>query len=273
MKRINLAVVALLLVSVGTTSAQDGLQSASNYRPVQCEGTYPQHLQGVCVDDQSIYWSFTTQIVKTDLAGKLLKKVPAASHQGDLCIHDGLLYVAVNLGKFNDPQGNADSWVYVYRAADLSLVTKHEVQEAFHGAGGIGYRDGRFFVVGGLPGGYEENYVYEYDKDFSFIKKHSIASGHTLLGIQTATFADGRWWFGCYGSPAILLVTDADFKMMGRYEFNCSLGIVGLPGGRLFSATGACNKDTGCTGSVRLAVPDEKTGLRYIKEAQPSEAK
>lgn len=242
------------------------MKSAPKFRAVQCEGTYKHHLQGICVDDEAIYWSFTTQMVKTDLAGKLLKQVPAVNHHGDLCIHDGLVYVAVNLGKFNDPNGNADSWVYVYRADDLSLLAKHEVQQAFHGAGGIGYRDGRFFVVGGLPGGYEENYVYEYDGDFNFIKKHTVKSGHTLLGIQTATFHDGRWWFGCYGRPAELLVTDADFNMLGRYKFDCSLGLAGLADGRFLSASGRCNKETGCIGSVRLAVPDEKTGLRYVKE-------
>jgi hypothetical protein len=80
-----------------------------------------------------------------------------------------------------------------------------------------------------LPDGVEENYVYEYDGEFKFVKKHVIQSGHTHLGIQTATFAHDRWWFGCYGDPKILLVTDADFQMKGRYEFDCSLGIEGLP--------------------------------------------
>ena len=27
-----------------------------------------------------------------------------------------------------------------------------------------------------------------------------VKSGYTRLGVQTAAFADGRWWFGCYGS-------------------------------------------------------------------------
>ncbi len=127
-------------------------------------------------------------LVKTGIDGKLLKKIPVANHHGDPCLQDGKLYVAVNLGKFNDPQGNADSWVYVYNAGDLSFEARHPVQEVFHGAGGIGFQDGRFFVVGGLPMGIEENYVYEYDPGFRFIKKHVVKSGHTLLGIQTATF-------------------------------------------------------------------------------------
>ncbi|WP_231744196.1 Kelch repeat-containing protein [Stieleria neptunia] len=197
----------------------------------------------------------------------MLKKIPVANHHGDLCIHDGKLFVAVNLGKFNDPKGNADSWVYVYDADSLQQLARHETQEVFHGAGGIGVRDGRFFVVGGLPGGVEENYVYEYDDEFKFLKKHVIKSGHTLLGIQTATFAHDRWWFGCYGNPRILLVTDADFEMTGRYEIDCSLGIEGMTGGRLLVGSGRCEKDEGCNGTAMIAFPDPKTGFRFQNAA------
>lgn len=251
--------IAAALLAVSSAYAQE-------FRNVTCEGTYPHHLQGICADNEAIYWCFTTTLVKTDLNGKLLKKVPVANHHGDLCFHEGKLYVAVNLGKFNDPKGNADSWVYVYDAATFKELARHEVQEVFHGAGGIGIRNGHFFVVGGLPDSVEENFVYEYDAKFKFQKKHVIKSGHTHLGIQTATFANDRWWFGCYGDPKILLVTDADFKMKGRYEFDCSLGIVALPDGRFLSATGKCEKDKGCTGSARIAVADEKAGLRIGEE-------
>lgn len=240
---------------------KDGLR----FHNITCQGTYPHHLQGICADSDAIYWCFTTTLVKTDLDGKVLKSVPVANHHGDLCFHDGKIYVAVNLGKFNDPRGNADSWVYIYNASDLSLVSKHATQEAFYGAGGIGFQGGHFFVVGGLPEGLEENYVYEYDDKFKFIQKHVIKSGHTRLGIQTATFAHDRWWFGCYGTPQILLVTDVRFKLLGRYEYDCSLGIVGLPDGRLLSAQGRCEKGI-CTGSVRLAIADEKAGLRIVDQ-------
>lgn len=247
--------VTLMTLFIGS------ILNAADFHNVTCDGTYPHHLQGICADKEAIYWCFTTTLVKTDLDGKVLMKVPVANHHGDLCIHDGKLFVAVNLGKFNDQKGNADSWVYVYNAADLSSVLKHETKEVFHGAGGIGFREGHFFVVGGLPDGVEENYVYEYDGNFKFLKKHVIKSGHTHLGIQTATFANDRWWFGCYGSPQILLVTDADFKLIGRHEYDCSLGIVGLPDGRFLSASGKCEKEKGCAGNVRLAVSEEKTGL------------
>jgi len=234
---------------------------------VACEGTYKQHLQGVCSDKDAIYWCFTTTLVKTDMKGSVLKKVPVANHHGDLCCHDGKLYVAVNLGKFNDPEGNADSWVYVYDAESLKELARHKTQQVFHGAGGIGYRDGHFFVVGGLPDGVEENYVYEYDGEFKFLKKHIIKSGHTHLGIQTATFAHDRWWFGCYGDPKIMLVTEADFQMKGRHEIDCSLGIEGFSGGRLLVGSGRCEKDDGCTGIVQTAFPDEQAGFTFRGDA------
>ena len=252
------ALSALVLAVLSTAP----LSAAPTPAAVTCEGRYEKHLQGVCTDAGSIYWSFTTQLVKTDRNGKLQKAIPVANHHGDLCHVDGKLYVAVNLGAFNDAKGNANSWVYVYDAATLKELARHEVQQVFHGAGGIAHRDGRFYVVGGLPDGVEENYVYEYDPQFQFVKKHVIASGHTDKGIQTATFAHGRWWFGCYGDPKILLVTDADFKMLGRYKFDASLGIEAVPKGRLLVAAGRFEKGRGYSGNVRTVVPDEKGGLR-----------
>ena len=228
---------------------------------LDCPGTYPHHLQGICADQDAIYWCFTTTLVKTDKQGKLLHKVPVANHHGDLCHHAGKLYVAVNLGKFNDPQGNAQSWVYVYDASSLKELARHEVNDVFHGAGGIGFHEGHYFVVGGLPEKVNENYVYEYDADFKFLKRHVIKSGHTHLGIQTATFAHGRWWFGCYGTPKIMLVTDARFKMIGHHEKDCSLGIEQLADGRLLVASGRCDADQGCTGRIRSAVPDKGNGF------------
>ena len=232
----------------------------SPFHNVECgDGVrFQNHLQGVCTDQKDkIYWSFTTALVMTDSDGKIQKQIPVANHHGDLCYHDGQIYVAVNLGKFNDPKGNADSWVYVYKAEDLSFVSKHEVQQVFHGAGGMSFYDGHFYVVGGLPDSFNENYVYEYDKDFHFIKKHVITSGHTRLGIQTASFAHGKWWFGCYGSPQIMLVTDPEFKMIKRKEFNCSLGIEGLPDGKMMVGLGNCVKGTGCNGRVEITTPEE----------------
>jgi len=250
----------LLLVVHGVRAADrpaDGL-----FGNVHCEGVYPRHLQGICTNDRdSIFWCFTDVLVKTDRQGRMVKKVAVANHHGDLCYQEGKVYVAVNLGKFNELAGKADSWVYIYDATDLSELARHRVPEVVHGAGGIAHHDGRFFLVGGLPKAFEENYVYEYDEDFRFIKRHVINSGYTYLGIQTAAYSRGHWWFGCYGTPSVLLETDADFRTLGKHTFDAALGIVGLPDGSFLVGRGKHSPGTGHTGSAMVADADEKQGL------------
>jgi hypothetical protein len=261
---IGLGLAALFLVP--QAHADEGPNLGQIDRPIHCEGTYSRHLQGVCTNNRdAIYWSFTEDLVKTDLEGRIQKKVPVASHHGDLCFHDGKLFVAVNLGAFNKPAGKADSWIYVYDADTLEELARHQAPEAVHGAGGIAYLNGALFVVGGLPPGTEENYVYEYDaSDFSFRKRHVLKTGYTLMGIQTVAFADGHWWFGCYGNPTVVWKADRDFRMVGHWDLNASLGIVGIGKGRLLVATGPSKDKDGCHGVLVPVKPDPKKGFVRI---------
>lgn len=106
-----LSILALVLSALGTE--------------IVCPGEYGGHLQGLATDsDRNIYWSFTVALVKTTKEGRLLKTVEAPTHQGDLVYVEGKLYVAVNLGQFNEEAGEADSWVYEYDADSLALLTK-----------------------------------------------------------------------------------------------------------------------------------------------------
>jgi arylsulfatase A-like enzyme len=242
------------------------IESDSPFHAVRCEGTYSGHLQGVCTNDcDAIYWSFTTELVKTDPDGHIQKKIDVATHHGDLCYLDGKLYVAVNLGQFNLPAGKADSWVFVYDAETLAELARHPVQEAVHGAGGIAWHDGKFLVVGGLPIGSKENYVFEYDSQFKFQQRRVLASGYTFLGIQTVCWAEGAYWFGCYGSPRILLKADPQLNLTGRWKLDASLGLVAIPGGKLLVASGAKTSDKRNTGTLSVAVPDEQLGLRVLE--------
>jgi len=253
-----LCLAALLL----RASPVSGAEPAKTFRAAECEGTYKRHLQGICTNDRdAIYWSWTEALVKTDLHGRELKRIPAADHHGDLCFHAGKVYAAVNLGQFNLPAGKADSWVFVYDADTLAELARHRVPELVHGAGGIAHHDGKFIVVGGLPEGVSENYLYEYDEQFKFRRRHVLASGYTLLGIQTAAWADGAWWFGCYGKPPVLLRADADFKLTGKWEFDASLGVVGLPDGHLLIGQNTLTKGVGYRGRVAVARPDKENGL------------
>ena len=218
--------IILLCVFVLLTGCQKPQSSILDSFPseVSCPGTYPRHQQGLAYDGKdAIFWSNTRRLVKTDLEGNLLKVVTVAEHHGDLDYYQGKVYVAVNFGKFNQEPGKADNWIYVYDAEDLSYISKHAAPEVVHGAGGIAVHDGRIMVVGGLPVGYEENYVYEYDMDLNYVQTHTIASGYTYLGIQIATWSDGYWWFACYGlrnpnRPGKLLKTDDSFKLVATYD-------------------------------------------------------
>jgi len=250
----------LLLWAQAQTCLGQDTSTAFTPRDVTCEGRYQHHLQGVCQDAAgNLFWSFTTALVKTDHAGRRLKQVAVDNHHGDLCLHDGKIYVAVNLGRFNDAEGNADSWVYEYRSDDLTLLAKHEVPQVFHGAGGIAIHNGTFVVVGGLPDSVDENYVYEYDVTFRFLAKRTIASGHTHLGIQTAAFVNGHWWFGCYGNR--LLKVDPQYNLVGSFAFDCGLGIVGDKAGTFLVARGRCDPDEGCEGRVVTATAHRQLGL------------
>jgi hypothetical protein len=241
---------------------------AADFQPVSCEGAYPHHLQGVCTDEkESIFWSFTTKLVKTDRTGKVVKQVDVENHHGDLCFHDGKVFVAVNLGKFNDAQESADSWVCVYDADKLNLLSEHQTPNLKFGAGGIAFHNGRFIVVGGLAENFQGNSAYEFDDKFRTVKQHRFKTAYTLMGIQTAAFADGHWWFGCYGDPKILLKEDEFFSDKGqRFEFDCSLGIVPVGEGRFLVARGEFTKDKGHTGKLVLAVPDKQSGLKLVEK-------
>ena len=210
-------------------------------RRITSAGDYPSHLQGVCTDGKDIWWSHTTELVRTDRNGNVLahaKKLK--SHHGDLCIVDGTVYVAVNLGKFNT-EDKADSWVYAYKGSDLAFIKRWKIPELCHGAGGMTYKDGRFFVVGGLPPTYKRNYVYEYTSDFVFVKRHVLESGWTSLGIQTVDYSDGKFVFGCYAGKnkvtgekveALALVTDADLSGLRKVKENAAIGTLRFDGRR-----------------------------------------
>jgi hypothetical protein len=69
-------------------------------------------VQGVCTNERyTVCWSVTTDLVETDRLGLVQKKVAIANRYGDLCFSDEKLSVAVKFDRFNDPNGNADSWV------------------------------------------------------------------------------------------------------------------------------------------------------------------
>jgi hypothetical protein len=112
--------------------------------------------------------------------------------------------------------------------------------------------------------------VYEYDKAFHFKKRHIVKSGWTKLGIQAAAFAQGHWWFGCYGS--MLLKTTPDFKVVGKYNFNCGYGILHGPDNKsLYCADGITGKG-GSDGNIKTVKVAKFEKLKILNAANPKTA-
>lgn len=246
-----------MLMLFGLLVASIALQ-ANGVAPgiIVCQGSYPGHLQGIDTDGSAIYWSFTTRLVKTDVRGQVLVCKEVVDHHGDLCVHDGQVYVAVNRGNFNQEQG-AISEVWVYEAHDLTFSRKYQVPELVHGAGGMTWHGGSFFVVGGLPKTHVQNYVYEYKPDFTFVKRHVLDSGYTVLGIQTASFIDGRFWFGTYGckTKPETISADPTMKELTYHRDGMSVGMMKL-NGVFYRADTRIQQDKSWTGRALPASRD-----------------
>ena len=210
---------------------------------IVCAGDYGGHLQGVATDGENIYWSFTVAVVKTDLSGNILASRKAPSHQGDMCYKDGVVYVAVNRGRFNT-ETRGVSQVTAYDAKTLEPVKTTPLPEMPHGAGGMTWKGDRFYIIGGLPLKHEKNYVYEYTPDFKFVKRHDLDTGFTWMGIQTAAHEDDTFYFGVYGSkgdPSGVLACPEDLSSYKRYTCGGSVGILKLDGAYYVGGTSHVN--------------------------------
>jgi hypothetical protein len=229
------------------------------------------HQQGMDSDrngaNAAMFFSTTNHIIKTGLDGKVLALASVKYHHGDLTYHDGKVYVAAEFGTMNKPGDVDDSWVYVYDAKDLSLVAKHPVPEVLYGIGGIAYHDGKFVAVGGLPHEVKENHLTVYDKDFKFIE-HKVIPGHTFLGIQSAAYHNGYWWFGCYGKTnPIVLQVDESFNLVNIADIDFALGMVGLTEGEfLLGGWWASAK-------VRHITPSDLSKRKKVMKAKEAKAK
>ena len=227
--KLNMLAAGLALVAL--------YQSAAAELPakIECEGAYGGHLQGTDARGTNIWWSFTKKIVRTDLAGRVLASCDAPSHQGDLCVKGDTLYVAVNLGRFNTETAGV-SFVYSFDAVTLAQKKVWPLDMPM-GAGGITWKDDRFYVVGGLTPTRNRNHVHEYDADFNLVRRHPLEAGYTVLGIQTATFMDGEFLFGIYGgkgNPGGVLRCSPDFKTIRRYTSGGAVGFAKI-GGRVYT--------------------------------------
>lgn len=208
MKRRTFLVATILLAAAACAAQQE----------ILCQGEYPWHPQGCCTDGRSIWWSFTTVLVKTDMSGSVQMRSRdfrelcpgvakhALPHAGDICVHDGAVYAGMNLGERDGVRVGDEVWRF--DADTLKVARRYPTPEAVWCNNGLEWCDGYFWVISNAPRGSKYNYVFQYTEDFRFCRPRILASGWTNLGVQTICFGKGRLWFGGYGGSAKKALTE-----------------------------------------------------------------
>ncbi|MDY0165071.1 MAG: hypothetical protein RBS80_00920 [Thermoguttaceae bacterium] len=201
--------------------------SLSTAEDIRCDGEFRYHLQGFTADDEAIYWSFTTVLVKTDKAGGTIRQRDVPSHHGDCCIHDGILYVAVDR-KFAGAK-DEKYFIYLYNCEDLSFIQRIAILEDGGGVDGIEFVEGFFYVAEGKPRDSEQefNLIHKFTPDFREKITTYKVPGKTSYGVQAMTYAGGYFWLGTYGLGTIQ--TDGQFHVIAENLIGAAVGIYPLP--------------------------------------------
>ena len=181
---------------------------------IVCEGSYPGHIQGLDIDEDHIYWSFTTTLVKTDRQGRIQKTVSVPYHHGGITVFDGEVFAAFMPGRK----------IKVYNAEDLSFLRDYDVPEVRGFPGGMDYHQGHFYVAEGTRSSVFPE-VYKYDRDFKHVKTYTIPL-HLHIGIQTIGRFNGAWWLGMYDPAHPTVMLDDDFQVLAtRHDLPTAYGV------------------------------------------------
>ena len=188
----KLLTVGILSISVNIAFAAAELEKLPENTRIICTDDSPkgQHLQGITSCGKYIYWVFSKKIIKTDLTGKIIKKVPLHKEAGKK-VHGGSpawldkLYVPYCASGFNKKLNGQPSlnFVQVYDA-DLNYVKSIPIPELEYGAGAMTTDGTNFFVTGGRPADLPGNTIYEYSRDFKLLKKHKLIEEYMLKTLK-----------------------------------------------------------------------------------------
>ena len=221
---------------------------------IVCGETGPKHLQGVDSDGSSIWWSFTAKLVRTDLTGAVLATAEVQYHSGDLCVHNGEVYVATDHGRFSQSGGRYPQEVRVYDGATLKLKRKYSLDDVCgekYAMSNITYANGRFYLSLGLDATTVErtNTIVEFTPSFDEVARHVLPTGYCTYGLQTLAWHGGNLYLGNYGGTdgddtvtGGAFVCDAAFGGCIHTELPASEGVMSVTG-VLYTASSAQQKD------------------------------
>jgi hypothetical protein len=106
------------------------------------------HVQGVCTDGTNIYWSMTYDLVKTDMSGRELARYSDKFHMGDLCWHNGRIYVGVNRTAERGTRRGDEVWVF--EPGKLERVKTYPTPQTIWCNNGIEWCGNSWWIIGNL---------------------------------------------------------------------------------------------------------------------------
>ena len=208
------------LIACCAVCALWGAQAAER---ISLEGEYAGHLQDVWMTSNTIWWAHTECLVRTDRAGRTIRRAEVGGHHAGLEVKDGRLYTAVCA--FNgDPRGATTPACHVmvgeYDAETLDRIEMH-VLDINDRAGSFCFLEDGTFLVGCLrhpslkP---TEVKFHHIGKDWKLIKTHVVDVGQPVkLGIEVIRRYGNDLYLFIYGCPVIRL--DArTFERTGRLD-------------------------------------------------------
>ena len=192
------------------------------------------HLQGMCVTSNAIYGTLHDGLYKFDWYGRMIMRVRADKHTGDICFWNGKLYTAV-CGKQETPghRGRIDVW-----DENLKLIKSSSFARS---ADGITCLDGVLYVGLGparIPEKpFRGNYFGKFDAETlqplcePFLVDHGYDCSAGVQNIAT----DGERLYINFYTPEedypCFFVFDKDFKVLQSHVFGWRHGVDLVGGG------------------------------------------
>ena len=186
------------------------------------------HLQGMCVTSNAIYGTLHDGLYKFDWYGRMIMRVRADKHTGDICFWNGKLYTAV-CGKQETPghRGRIDVW-----DENLKLIKSSSFARS---ADGITCLDGVLYVGLGPARDpakpFRGNYFGKFDAETlqplcePFLVDHGYDASAGVQNIAT----DGEKLYINFYTPEedypCFFVFDKDFKVLQSHVFGWRHGV------------------------------------------------
>lgn len=237
-KVLSLSLVAFMVLSVvpqPVAAAQDSEgELVGTIEPPESVisitgGTH--HMQGFTTDGNSMYWSFTDRLIKTDMSGQNKTEITFDDkyHLGDLAFYNGKIFGSMLTGT-NSNWSACEVVVYdattLEELARLSLDYVSELlphlgnmklnPDGIEGVDGVAIgKDSegnlKLMVGAGITQGeaYKNQVILQYslptevgeEYSVTYEKSYYIPTGNLLYGIQNLAYdaTDNSYWLACYG--------------------------------------------------------------------------